>query len=180
MGFVCFWLFCSVDIFGAVLRQHFKYKPRNAKLDESEASLIHFKVEKVTWDAFNAMPVTSFVQSGVTSRLDVSPGQSALAPRTHRWEEFKKDCGKEDVAQTFPHDRTVGPEIPDLTLYRPPLVWITMSAQFKSGPAFGLSAEVKSKVGITLIDSCQIYAGSTCAKKLERLLYHLYLKTYRM
>lgn len=78
-------------------------------------------MEKVTSDAFNALTVTSFLQSGVTPRLDVGPGQSALAARTHRWEEFKKDCGKEDVAQTFPHDRTVGLEIPDLTLYRHPL-----------------------------------------------------------
>lgn len=79
-------------------------------------------MEKVTWDTFNAMPVTSLQQSGVTSQLDVGPSQSALAPRTHRWEEFKKDCGKEDVAQTFPHDRTVGLEVPDLTLYRHPRV----------------------------------------------------------
>lgn len=86
-------------------------------------------MEKVTSDAFNAMTVTSFLQSGVTPRLDVGPGQSALSPRTHRWEEFKKDCGKEDVAQTFPHDRTVGLEIPDLTLHCHPLAESAEKAQ---------------------------------------------------
>jgi len=120
-------------------------------------------VEKVTSGAFNAMPVTSFLQSGVTSHLDVGPGQSALAPLTHRWEEFKKDCGKEDVAQTFTHDRTVGLEITGLTLAISPssLLKNTMSTHFKSGPAFGLSAEVKSKVRSALIDSCQRCAGAS-------------------
>lgn len=77
-------------------------------------------MEKVTWDSFNDGDII------LTERRDVAigrrTGQSALAPRTHRWEEFKKDCGKEDVAQTFPHDRTVALEIPVLTLYRRPLV----------------------------------------------------------
>jgi len=35
-----------------------------------------------------------------------------------------------------------------------------MSTHFKSGPAFGLSAEVKSKVRSALIDSCQRCAGA--------------------
>lgn len=108
----------------------------------------------------------------------MGPGQSELAARTHRWEEFKKDCGKEDVAQTSPHDRTVGLEITGLTLaiaiLSPNLLKSTMSTHFKSGPAFGLSAEVKSKVRSALIDSCQRCAGARALLESDSLLCRLF------
>lgn len=42
-------------------------------LDKWESSLIRSKVEKVTRDAFNAMPMTSLLHCDVTSRLGRRP-----------------------------------------------------------------------------------------------------------
>lgn len=100
----------------------------------------------------NAMPVTSLQQSVVTSQLDFGLGQSALAPRTHRWEEFKKRLWKRRCGPNLPtwSDSWTGGSRSNVTSpsSRLSLLKSAMTTHFKSGPAFGLSAEIKSKVGV--------------------------------